>query len=112
MGRWDQHLSAKVTAFLFGRDLIFPVHTSRPGGNHGFHQLISVQWTAKACFSIGNDWYEVVLNGLEAFGPFDLIGPHQSIINSTYDLRDRVGWIQRLVRVGRTRSVSYGWDLA
>ena len=98
-----EHLAAHVAALLDGGKLVFEVHARRACVDHGFHQFEGIEHTAKAGFCIGDDGREVInvvlLAGILAFHPLNLVAAGQRVVDATNDLRDRVDRIQRLVGV-------------
>ena len=107
----DEHLAAEVAALLLGRELVFPVHARGAGLDHGFHEFVGVQRAAEAGFGVGDDRDQPVLDGLDALGEFDLVGAEQGVVDAADHGGDRVGRVERLVRVGVAGVVGVGGDL-
>ena len=107
----DEDLAAEVAALLLGSELVLEVHTCCAGGDHRAHELVDVDGAAEACFRVGHDRSEPVVDLLVAFRGLDLVGTHQSVVDAADDLRHRVGRVDRLVGVGLTGGVRVGGDL-
>ena len=107
----DQHLAAEVAALLLRGELVLPVHARGAGLDHGLHQLVGVQRAAEAGLGVGHDRDQPVLDGLDALGELDLVGAQQRVVDAADHLRDRVGRVQRLVRVGVAGVVGVRGDL-
>jgi len=106
------NLAAQVAALLLGGELVLPVHSGGPGGDHRLHQLERVQHAAEACFRVSHDRGQPVRRvGVARLGPGDLISPEQRVIDPAHHLRHRVDRVQALVRVGLPSQVGVGRHL-
>ena len=96
--RRHQHLAAHVAALLHRGQLVLEVHAGGTGFDHRLHQLEGVEHAAEAGFGIGHDRREEV-DVVLAFGPLDLVGALEGVVDALDDLGHRVHRVQRLVGV-------------
>ena len=94
-----------MSALLFRRELIFPVHTRGTRFDHGTHEFVGVERTTKARLSIGNDWQHE-LDGILTVGsfghrlrPLNLIGPAERIVDPPHHRRHGVHRVEALIGV-------------
>jgi hypothetical protein len=111
----DEDLPAEVAALLLRGELVLEVHAGRARLDHRLHQLEGVQRPAEPGLGVGHDRSEPLpAGGRRIHGPFrpgDLICAQQRVIDPPDHLRNRVGRVERLVRVGLPGQVPVGGDL-
>jgi len=78
--------------------------------DHRLHQLISVERAAEPRFGIGDDRRHPI-SAVATLGVGDLIRPPQCVVDASDDVRDRIHWIQRLVRVHLAGCIRVGGNL-
>jgi hypothetical protein len=80
------------------------VHARGAGRDHGLHQLEGVQHAAEPGLGVGHDRGQPVRRAGQVavlrFGPGDLVGALQGVVDPADDLGHRVDRVQALVRVG------------
>ena len=90
---------------LLGRgELILEVDTGSPGGQHGLHQLKSVERTAKPGFGIGHDG-QIHVGAVLAVQPLHLVGAHEGVVDALDQFGRTVRGVEALVRVGLVGAV-------
>ena len=107
---WNKNFSAHMPAFFFRSQLIFEVYARSTSLNHSLHQLISVQRSTKASFSVRNDW-RIIINLIISFNTFDLVGSLKCFINFFNNLWNTVRWIKTLIRIHVTSKVCVSRNL-
>jgi hypothetical protein len=92
-----------VAALLDGSQLVFPVHASSAGADHGLHQFVGVQHAAETGFSVSNDrqvvFHVAGIARVDVLGPLDFVSAVEGIVDALDNLRHGVNRVQRLVRV-------------
>ncbi len=111
LGGRNQHLATQVAALLLRGQLVLEVDTRRSGFNHGLHEFERVQRTAEPGLGVGNDRSKPVRSIPVLFRVFDLVGAHESLIDTPDQLGNAVGWIEALIGVRLPRLVGVGGHL-
>ena len=109
LGR-DQHLAAKVAAFLLGGELVLEMDAGRAGLDIGLHDLEAVEGPAEAGFGVGDDRREPVALRA-ALAMLDLVGALQRPVDPPAQLGPGIGRIERLVGIHGAGGVGVGGDL-
>jgi len=99
-----------VTAFLFGRELVFELHPGRARLDHRLHELEGVERAAKAGFRVSHDRHQPVPVPFP-FAPLDLVGAKERVVQATHERRNRVARIEALVGVRLAGEVRVGGHL-
>src|ERR671919_569965 len=76
----DEHLAAEVAALLLRGELILEVHGRDPCFDHRLHELEGVEGAAEAGLRVGDDGSEPAAASVSAFGPLDLVGSEQRLV--------------------------------
>ena len=86
--------------------------TGRTGFDHALHQLECVEWTTEAGLCVSQDRQQIVpRRRAVGFGPLDLVGSAESVVQAGDDGRNRVGRIERLVGIDVSAQVGVGCHL-
>ncbi len=100
-----------MTAFLFRRELVLEMHTSRASFDHRLHQLVGVEGAAEPGLGVGNDPGHPVRVVAIAFRVGDLVGTAQCVIDAPDHIGHRIHRVERLVRIHLPGSVGVGSNL-
>ncbi len=99
-----------MAAFLDRGELVFEVHACSTRFDHRLHQLEGIQHAAETGFGIGHDGREII-DVILAFGPLDLVGTLEGVVDALDHHRHRIGRIERLVGIHFTGQVGVAGDL-
>ncbi len=88
-----------MAALLHGGQLILEVHAGRACGDHGLHELEGVEDPAETRLGVGDDGREVVDAVVDAFGPLNLVGAPEGVVDPVDQCRDRIHRVQGLVGI-------------
>ena len=98
-----------MPALLLGRELIFEVHARSAGLDHRGHQFEGVEGAAEPGLGVRDDREAELC--FSAFGPGDLVGAPEGVVQTADDRGDRAHGVERLVGIGVLRRVRVGGHL-
>ncbi len=99
-----------MSAFLHRSELVFKVHTTGAGFDHGLHQFKGIQDAPKTGFCISNNRYKVI-DVVFSGSMLDFVGTLERVIDSANHRRYRIDRIKRLIRIHRISDVGIGSHL-